>query len=226
MSRELAERVASEKNVFRPIVMATIEAETNFRNVLGQYAAWSARFGIGFGQVHLRWHFDALQTVARDLNITLPSQVNPMHDDAANEPFRRLILGNDMLSMHLAIEVIRRAWRGVNGDWDRFTERYVGAGISSRDRERRRVIWRRWLTHFGHTYRAGYRYPVYDVAPVTPPAPVPRIPTPPIAERPARVTPVLAGSTFIENFFAIGALFVIAVAILGFFRRILGLSRA
>ena len=106
--RELAERVIKERGAYYPIVMSTIEAETNFRNVVGEYQAWSAPFGLGFGQVHLRWHFNTLRKVANELGIELPSHRNPMHDLEANRPFRDLILGNPELSMHLAVATIQR----------------------------------------------------------------------------------------------------------------------
>ena len=144
MSQQLARTVAAQRGADLLPVMATIEAETNFRNVLGEYAAATARFGIGFGQVHLRWHFETLRQVAQELDVDLPSQINPMHDDAANEPFRRLILNNDLLSMSLAVAVIDRIWRRT-GNFESFTRAYVGAGISERDMERRRVIWTRWV---------------------------------------------------------------------------------
>lgn len=206
MSQALAERVALERGVFRPIVMATIEAESNFRNIIGQYAAWSARFGIGYGQVHLRWHFSTLQQVARELRVTLPSQVNPMHNDAANEPFRRLLLGNSLLSMHLAVAVIGRKWAAAGGDWDRFTSAYVGAGISDRDRERRRAIWHRWLAHYGHTPQQ--RHPQQD-------APVPGIAP---AARPATLP-------LVDAFAGYGAILLVVVAMLGVFRRVSGVLR-
>jgi len=173
VSRELALQVGRARGAYLPIVMATIEAETNFRNVLGEYAAATARFGIGFGQVHLRWHFATLQQVAGELGIALPSDTNPLGDDRANEPFRRLLLGNPMLSMHLAVAVIDRIWRGSGANWDRFTESYVGRGISARDRERRRVIWHRWLAYFGR--------PVPAPVPLPAPAPLPA----PLAPMPA-----------------------------------------
>ena len=143
MSVALAKQVATAREAELLPVLATIEAESNFRNTLGEYAAWSARFGIGFGQVHLRWHFDSLQQVAAELDIQLPSQHNPMHDDRANEPFRRLILGNDLLSMHLAVAVIDRVWRGTR-EFGAFQRAYVGRGISQADLDRRRLIWERW----------------------------------------------------------------------------------
>ena len=206
MSQALAERVARERNVSLPIVMATIEAESNFRNIIGQYAAWSARFGIGFGQVHLRWHFSTLQQVARELGVTLPSNVNPMHNDAANEPFRRLLLGNDLLSMHLAVAVIGRKWAASGGNWDRFTEAYVGAGISDRDRERRRIIWNRWLAHYGHRPPAGGRQE--EPMPIAAPAPV--------RAQELRLVDAFAGY---------GAIFLVIVAMIGVFRRVTGVFR-
>lgn len=196
MSRQLAEQVARQRGAYLPIVMATIEAETNFRNVIGEYDAATAAFGIGFGQVHLRWHFDTLKTVARELAIPLPSQINPGRDNIANEPFRRLILGNDLLSMHLAVAVIDRKWRAAGGDWDRFTELYVGRGISARDRERRRVIWHRWK----------------GITPAIPVVPAPVAP-------PARPLPVPARMMpGIELTIALGviALIVLAIGVKGF----------
>ena len=194
MSRELALQVARARGAYLPIVMATIEAETNFRNVLGEYAAATARFGIGFGQVHLRWHFASLQQVARELGVALPSDVNPLGDDRANEPFRRLLLGNALLSMHFAVAVIQRTWLGSGANWDRFTEFYVGRGISARDRERRRVIWHRWLAYFGV------------------PTPVPPV-APPVA--PPVVPPVAADEPLIALGFFVLVIVLVAFTIKG-----------
>lgn len=143
MSVALAKQVATARGAELLPVLATIEAESNFRNTLGEYAGWSARFGIGYGQVHLRWHFATLQQVAAELGITLPSAENPGVDDARNEPFRRLLLGNDLLSMHLAVAVIDRIWRGTR-EFTAFQRAYVGRGISQADLDRRRLIWERW----------------------------------------------------------------------------------
>ncbi|MCD5384915.1 MAG: S-layer homology domain-containing protein [Candidatus Pacebacteria bacterium] len=158
MSKKLAKEVIEQfqrdgRNVNPVITMATIEAETNFRNVAGEYAAWSAEFGLGYGQVHLRWHFDSLLRVADKLNCDLPSYDNPRHNPEKNKPFAELILGNNLLSMHLAVEVIHKIWtRADVHDFLTFTKAYVGSGISAEDIKRRRAIYDKWLIRLGGTH--------------------------------------------------------------------------
>ena len=179
MSVALAKQVAAARGAELLPVLATIEAESGFRNVLGEYQAWSARFGIGYGQVHLRWHFATLQQVAAELDIALPSANNPMHDDARNEPFRRLLLGNDLLSMHLAVAVIDRVWRGTR-EFGAFHRAYVGRGISQGELDRRRLIWERWRAALEQAAAA----PVAALPPPGPVAPPPTGPALQLALRP------------------------------------------
>lgn len=169
MSQDLARQVARQRGAYLPIVMATIEAETNFRNVLGQYAAPTAVWGAGYGQVHLRWHLDTFRQVARELGVDVPPNLTTRRDDVQRYVIDNIILRNDLLSMHLAVAVIQRIWEGSGSNWDRFTEAYVGAGISTRDRERRRVIWNRWRERLGGEQQIPAPPAQAPPTPVTPP---------------------------------------------------------
>lgn len=159
----LAVRISREDRVPTDLVMATIQGETNFRNIRGTIGA-VAPFELGFGQVILRWWFDVFQEVAREMRISIPHQ-NPFGNWilANHEPHWEIIRKNDELSMRLAVRVIRRIWeragrvthviRIINrkrvrvfipDQWTRFTIFYVGAGVTDGDIERRRGIYRYW----------------------------------------------------------------------------------
>ena len=100
--------------------------------------------------------------------------------------------------MHLAVAVIDRKWRGSGGNWDRFTEAYVGAGISDRDRERRRIIWNRWREHFR----------------TAPAAPAPAAPAPAPTPAPGRRVSA-AVPTGMMNAVVIGLIVVVGLIVFG-----------
>jgi len=166
MSRELALRKARERGANIPVVMSTIEAESNFRNVLGQYAAPSARWGAGFGQVHPAWHANDVRDVAARLRITLPADFAAVpwrEGDQVWDRFARgdrtaravrqvideIILRNDEFSMELAVQVISKIWDASGREFDRFLRSYVGPGIPPADVQRRRAMLDRWQRELG-----------------------------------------------------------------------------
>lgn len=116
------------------IVLATIEAETGGRNVLGDSGN-----ALGYGQVWAKkWHYQKLKKVAGILGVRIPSQTSPIQE------FQKVVLGNDDLSMGLAVQTIISFWEGAGKDWVTFTKRYVGPSIPSSDLERRRKIWMKY----------------------------------------------------------------------------------
>lgn len=166
MSRELALRVAREQGADVAVVMATIQAESGFRNVIGGYAAPSARWGAGFGQVHPAWHADDVRDVAARLGVTLPPGFGPVPWRANDQVWDRhargdptaqavrqvidtIILRNDEFSMQLAVQVIRKKWDGAGRDFDRFLRSYVGPAIPAADIARRKVLLERWRRELG-----------------------------------------------------------------------------
>jgi len=166
MSRELALRVARERGADIAVVMATIEAETNFRNVLGGYGAPSARWGAGFGQVHPAWHADDVRDVAARLRVALPPGFGSVpwrsgdqvwdryaRGDATARAVRQvidnIILRNPEFSMQLSVQVIQKKWTGAGRDFDRFLRSYVGPAIPAADIARRKRMLERWRRELG-----------------------------------------------------------------------------
>lgn len=131
--QELAKEAARFYNLDERIMLATVEAETGGRNVLGDDGN-----ALGYGQVWAQqWHYPKLQEVAGVFGLTPP----PQNDLVGLQNF---VLGNDRVSMYLAAKAVKGFWDSAGGDWDTFTRGYVGPGIPSSDMERRRVIWNRY----------------------------------------------------------------------------------
>ena len=131
----------------RAIVLATVEAESGFRNVRGD-GGWA----LGYGQVWPRWHWETIKKVSDATGVPLPFSENPWpsrskHGRLWRECFHR----SDWFSMAVAVEVIKRIWRfasyvrDLEKRWETFTKAYVGPAIPQADMERRREIWRKWL---------------------------------------------------------------------------------
>jgi hypothetical protein len=136
----LADEMATRFGVDPRLLKATVEAETSGKNVLGD----SGR-AFGFGQVWIKWHHAKLLEAANAISFTLPSWArNRPKDEAEEQPFKALILGNDRLSMALAALAVKGFWSSASGDWVRFTKGYVGPSIPDHDLERRRKIWQKW----------------------------------------------------------------------------------
>lgn len=139
MSQALAYEAMKALNFNNPaVVLSTIEAETNFRNVTGD----SGR-AVGYGQVWLKWHFSKLLKVADLLGVQLPSRKQPT-TPAAEQLFINLILRNDKLSMYLAVEVIKGFWSGSGGDYVRFVKGYVGPSVPEKEIQRRLALYQKY----------------------------------------------------------------------------------
>lgn len=135
--QDLAREAAAVLGVDEKIVLATVEAETGGRNVLGDDGN-----AMGYGQVWVsEWHYPKLQKVASMLGLSPP----PQSDIYGLQQF---VLGNDRLSMYLAAETIKSFWQSAGGDWEAFTRGYVGPAIPSHDLERRRQIWERYVKFY------------------------------------------------------------------------------
>lgn len=166
MSRDLALQVARERGAYLPIVMSTIQAESNFRNVIGAYGRPSARWGAGYGQVHPAWHADDVRDVARRLRVALPAAFAGVPWQSGNQVWDRferrepvavavrevidsIILRNNLFSMHLSVQVIQKIWEASGRDFDRFVRAYVGPAIPPADIGRRRKLLTQWRQTLG-----------------------------------------------------------------------------
>ncbi|MGG3012303.1 hypothetical protein ABEO98_22815 [Brevibacillus parabrevis] len=109
------------------IVLATIEAETNFRNIVGDNGD-----SLGPGQVQPRWHNDAYVWAANRFHLVWPSN---RKDQTA------LTLSNDQFATAVAVRVIGKTWKGANYNFRKFSEYYVGAKIPDSDYQRRLNIY-------------------------------------------------------------------------------------
>lgn len=125
--RILALNEARAQNVEADIVLATIEAETNGTNEMGDNGN-----AFGYGQVWLKWHRDNFEYAAKRLNISLPS---------TTDGIRNLVLSNDNFSMIVAVKTVKNVWIGQHKNWHNFTLAYVGPRIPKSDYNRRERIW-------------------------------------------------------------------------------------
>lgn len=129
--KNLAITEAARQNVQANIVLATVEAETGGRNIVGDSGN-----ALGYGQVWPQWHIAAFDYAADVLNLgTIP------HDLAS---LTALTLGNDQFSMCVAVYVIKGYWNSAKGNFRQFSLGYVGPSIPNSDYERRRKIWERY----------------------------------------------------------------------------------
>lgn len=131
--KDEAARIADIYGVDRTIVLATIQHETGGKNELGD----SGR-AFGYGQVWLKWHYDNLVKVASDMGIKVPPRPT---SEAEEQKFKPLILGNNELSMRLAVYTIKKMWDASGHNFDSFTHMYVGQGVSDAVVEQRRKIY-------------------------------------------------------------------------------------
>lgn len=117
----------------KAVVYATIEAETNGRNVASSDLPNTS---YGYGQATITYWKPQLMAAGKALGIAIPSD---------NKLVRALVLSNDKLSMYWSVEVIKTLWNANGGNWDSFTTHYVGSKIPAADRERRRKIYQKYI---------------------------------------------------------------------------------
>jgi len=125
--RSLAIYEAQLQGVDVNIVLATIEAETNFRNVVGDGGD-----SLGPGQIQPRWHEDAYKWAAERFRLVWPK---------TRQEQTNLVLSNDHFATAVAVRVIGKTWKGANYDFRKFSEYYVGKNIPDSDYQRRLNIY-------------------------------------------------------------------------------------
>ncbi len=128
--KNLAVYEAQVQGVDLNIVLATIEAETNFTNKTGDNGN-----ALGPGQVWPKWHTDSFKYAASRFNKTWPSTLQEQ---------TRLVLSDDALATAAAVRVIGRNWKAAKGDFRQFSLIYVGPKIPDRDYERRLKIYQKY----------------------------------------------------------------------------------
>lgn len=113
------------------IVLATLEAETNFTNKTGDSGN-----ALGPGQVWPKWHTDSFRYAANRFQVAWPSTLQEQ---------TKLVLGNDALATAAAVRVIGKTWKGAKGDFYWFSKYYVGDKIPQSDYERRLKIYQKYV---------------------------------------------------------------------------------
>lgn len=129
--QEAAIQEATAQNADKDIILATIEAETGGRNIMGDND-----HAYGYGQVWYKWHKYAFDYAAKRLGLKYPEADGP--------DLKKFILGNDKFSMIVTVNVIKRIWIGQSKNWDKFTKTYVGPAIPQSDYNRRLRIWEKY----------------------------------------------------------------------------------
>ncbi|NOU95586.1 hypothetical protein GC093_20470 [Paenibacillus sp. LMG 31456] len=125
--KNLATAEAQAQGADINIVLATVEAETNGTNILGDGGN-----ALGYGQVWPKWHEDSFLYAANKLRLELPDSLEGM---------QQLTLSNDAFSMCVAVRVISRVWKSAGKDFRKFTLSYVGPAIPDSDYQRRYRVW-------------------------------------------------------------------------------------
>lgn len=113
-----------------PIALATVEAESSGTNANGSI------YGIvGYGQIYLKYHMDAVRFAEQKFGVSAPSDISSLIS---------FMLNNDAFSLAVSVFVINQMWQSSGQSWSSFTYSYVGSGISSEDFARRQVIWNKY----------------------------------------------------------------------------------
>ncbi|MGD8188577.1 phage protein [Brevibacillus ginsengisoli] len=128
--RSIAIYEANYQGVDVNIVLATLEAETNFTNKTGDSGK-----ALGPGQVWPRWHTDAFQYASNRYRVEWPSTLQEQTN---------LVLSNDGLATAAAVYVIGRTWKGASYNFRKFSEYYVGPKIPDWDYQRRLKIYQKY----------------------------------------------------------------------------------
>ena len=125
----MANDAAIRQGIRVDLVLATVEAETGGRNILGDSGN-----AVGYGQVWPKWHMHSFKNAA----LTLGLADVPLNDIGS---LIQYTLDNDAFSMEVTAATIKRFWESSNGDWGTFTKSYVGPAIPQSDFNRRKAIW-------------------------------------------------------------------------------------
>lgn len=153
--KDLAIEEANEQGCPVHIALATIEAETGGRNIVGDNGN-----ALGYGQVWPKWHMDAFRYAGGRTGLSVPSDLPSL---------TALTIGNDHFSMIVTVFVIKKIWEGSGGVWSQFTYSYVGPAIPPSDFKRREAIWNKYQnSNYDSSGSAGFIGPQADVViPVT-----------------------------------------------------------
>lgn len=125
--KQLAIQEARYQNCDLDIVLATVEAETDFTNKMGDSGN-----AYGYGQVWYAWWSANFDYAAKRLGVQYPTNM----DDLAG-----FVTNNDEFSMIVAVKTIKDIWNQSNKNWHNFTLTYVGPQIPQWDYNRRKAIW-------------------------------------------------------------------------------------
>ncbi|SFE43312.1 hypothetical protein SAMN04487969_102494 [Paenibacillus algorifonticola] len=109
------------------IVLATLEAETSFRNILGDSGN-----ALGPGQVWSKWHNADFIYIANRMRLNWPTTL---------EDRQKFVLSNNQFATAVAVRVIGKIWNSARKDFRRFSLAYVGPKIPDSDYNRRYNIW-------------------------------------------------------------------------------------
>lgn len=131
-----ARSIAKKYGVPIPLMLATVEGETDGRNETGDIKD-GVPHSFGYGQIQPQWEAEQIHQAAKECG-----QPDPGEDPGALGQF---LLDNPECSMIAAALVIKRYWQETGGDYDVFLKKYVGPRQSAKDRARRWAIYKRWL---------------------------------------------------------------------------------
>lgn len=147
---KLADKIAKKYEIDPAVLKAVVEAETNGRNIKGDYSKGEYH-AFGYGQVWPELHEWMFLKAMRDAGLEISQ-------DKAKD-FQYLgeqILQNNAVSMDVAALAVKMYWEktGKMDDFSdehykKFTRKYVGSNISSKDMKRRCDIWEEWKDELG-----------------------------------------------------------------------------
>lgn len=139
--RSIAVYEAQTQGVDVNIVLATLEAETNFTNKTGDHGD-----SLGPGQVQPRWHNEDFIWAANRFHLQWPS---------GRQEQTNLVLGNDQFAVAVAVRVIGKTWAASKQNFLEFSKIYVGRGIPQSDYIRRLNIYNKYTGGGAATAGAG-----------------------------------------------------------------------
>lgn len=133
---EIAEIMAKHYELPTPLLKAMVDAESEGRNVAGDFLAGVPR-AFGFGQIWPKWHREAILLVGRELGAAVGSE----DSDAT---LGQKMLEDPYLSMAVTAVVLKKYWDQSAQDFDQFLRTYIGHGVSWQETMRRRKLLEKW----------------------------------------------------------------------------------
>lgn len=131
-----ARSIAKKYGVPIPLMLATVEGETDGRNMTGDIKNGVPQ-SFGYGQIQPKWEAEQIHEAAKECR-----KPDPGEDPAALGQF---LLDNPECSMIATALVVKLRWQEASGDYDVFLKKYVGPSQAAGDRARRWAIYQRWL---------------------------------------------------------------------------------